>query len=162
MNSKSIKSTIIRIIIFLLINFGALGIGGLFTSNGVSSDWYQNLNKAPWTPPGWVFGFAWTLIMICFSIYLAILWDKIENKKQLVFLFSIQWILNVSFNPIFFYLKEVTLGLVTISSLTFLVGYLLTKYWSNLKLKSLLLAPYFIWLLIATSLNAYILFNNSF
>jgi len=37
----------IRIIIFLLINFGALALGGLFTGKGVPSDWYQELNKAP-------------------------------------------------------------------------------------------------------------------
>ena len=66
---------ILRTIIFLLINFAGLFIGGLFTGEGVPSDWYQNLNKAPWTPPGWVFGFAWTTIMICFSLFKC-LWKK--------------------------------------------------------------------------------------
>ena len=45
---------IIQLIIFLLLNFGALALGGLFTGSGVSSDWYNGLNKAPWTPPGWM------------------------------------------------------------------------------------------------------------
>ena len=40
---------VLRIIIFLLINFTGLFSGGLFTQEGVPSDWYQNLNKAPWT-----------------------------------------------------------------------------------------------------------------
>ncbi|NBN98947.1 MAG: hypothetical protein EBV19_06865 [Flavobacteriia bacterium] len=44
------------ILLFLFLNFGALAIGGSFTADGVASDWNQNLNKAPWTPPGWVFG----------------------------------------------------------------------------------------------------------
>ena len=69
---------VLRIIIFLLINFTGLFLGGLFTQEGVPSDWYQNLNKAPWTPPGWLFGFAWTTIMICFSIFLSVLWKKIS------------------------------------------------------------------------------------
>ena len=72
---------ILRIFLFLIINFGGLFIGGLFTGEGVPSDWYQNLNKAPWTPPGWVFGAAWTTIMICFSVYMAILWEKIKLNK---------------------------------------------------------------------------------
>lgn len=38
---------ILRLIVFLAINFGALAIGGIFTGSGVPSDWYQNLNKAP-------------------------------------------------------------------------------------------------------------------
>jgi hypothetical protein len=36
-----------RIIIFLLINFGALAIGSFFTGKGVPSDWYEGLIKAP-------------------------------------------------------------------------------------------------------------------
>ena len=70
-----------RTIFFLLLNFAALAIGGLFTGSGVSSEWYQNLNKAPWTPPGWVFGTVWTLIMILFAIYMAML-IKTEKKNN--------------------------------------------------------------------------------
>jgi len=151
---------VLRIILFLAINFAALAIGGLSTSAGVSSDWYAELNKAPWTPPGWVFGAAWTTIMICFSIFMALLWSRIENKKQLITLFSIQWILNTSWNPIFFKLQQVGLGLVVIIALTLLVGYFLFKYSKTMKLNSLLILPYFIWLIIATSLNAYIFVMN--
>jgi benzodiazapine receptor len=41
-----------------------------------------------------------------------------------------------------------------------LVGLILSKYHSTLTWNSLWLAPYFIWLLIATSLNAYICLKN--
>jgi len=149
-----------KIFIFLVINFAALGIGGLFTSKGVPSEWYTDLNKAPWTPPGWVFGFAWTTIMICFAFYMAYAWKTVANRNLLIGLFIVQWVLNVLWNPVFFKYNEVLMGLVVISSLTLLVGYFLLGYISELKLKSLLVLPYFIWLLIATSLNAYILLKN--
>lgn len=149
-----------RIVIFLLLNFGALAIGGFFTGKAVEAEWYLSLNKAPWTPPGWVFGFAWTTIMICFSLYMAYLWSSSENKKLIIGLFTLQWILNVGWNPIFFYFHHVTAGLVVISILTLLVGYLLFSFWPILKVKSVFLLPYFLWLLIATSLNGYILFKN--
>lgn len=149
-----------RILLFLLINFAALGIGSFFTNNGVSSEWYVDLNKAPWTPPGWVFGAAWTTIMVCFSFYMAAAWADISNRKLLIGLFGLQWVLNISWNPVFFKYHTVLLGLIVISLLTVLVGYLLFKYWKEMKAKSLLIMPYFLWLLIATSLNAYILFNN--
>ena len=151
---------VLRLIIFLAMNFGALAIGGFFTSKGIPSDWYENLNKAPWTPPGWVFGFAWTTIMICFSIYLTRLWPQVENKKLLIVLFSLQWLLNVSWNPAFFYSQKALLGLVIISLLTILIGYMLWQYNGTAKYYSLLLLPYFFWLIIATSLNAYILLKN--
>lgn len=150
----------IKIIIFLLINFAALGLGSLFTSGAVSGDWYQNLNKAPWTPPGWVFGAAWTSIMICFAIYMAYAWQNVHNKNTLMLLFALQWILNVSWNPLFFKYHQVATGLIVIISLTLLVGYLFFAYFHQLKIKSLLLIPYVVWMLIATSLNTYIFFKN--
>jgi translocator protein len=150
---------ILRFIAFLLINFGALALGGLFTKDGVTSDWYQNMTKAPWTPPGWVFGAAWTTIMICFSFYMTRLWDKTADKKTLAILFAVQWVLNVAWNPIFFHLHQLPIALAVVSALTVLVGYFLFSNWSKMHWFSLLIAPYFIWLLIATSLNAYPLFS---
>ncbi len=151
---------IYRLTIFLVINFGALAIGGFFTGKGVPSDWYDGLIKAPWTPPGWVFGFAWTTIMILLSIYMAYLWPLIENKNLLISLFLVQWILNVAWNPTFFYYHNVLTGLFLIVGLTIIIGIFLFLYWPELKLKSILILPYFIWLIIATSLNGYILLKN--
>jgi benzodiazapine receptor len=51
-------------IFFLVLNFSALAIGSWLMNNGPITNWYMNLNQAPWTPPGWVFGIAWTTIMI--------------------------------------------------------------------------------------------------
>ena len=149
-----------RLVIFLIINFGALALGVALSGRGSSSDWYMGLNTAPWTPPGWVFGSAWATIMICFSIYLAYLWPQVENRNLLLILFAVQWILNVGWNPLFFYYNRVLAGLIVISGLTVLVGFFLFYYWPELKLRSLLILPYFGWLLIASSLNGYILLKN--
>ena len=150
----------LRIILFLIINFAALGIGSLFTNAGVSSEWYVSLNKAPWTPPGWVFGAAWATIMICFAIYMAFIYQITHNRKVLITLFSIQWVLNVLWNPVFFYFHQVGAGLIIITALTIVVGAFLFRYGAAMRMKSLLIVPYFLWLIIATSLNAYILLNN--
>lgn len=151
---------IFRLIIFLLINFGALALGSFFTSKGVPSDWYINLNKAPWTPPGWAFGTAWTFIMICFGIYMAYLWSDNESKSLLLVLYIVQLVLNITWNPVFFYYHNALGGFLIISSLTVLIGFILFYYLPILKIKSILITPYFIWLLIASSLNIYILLKN--
>ena len=148
---------ILRLITFLLINFSALGIGSFFTNPGVNTEWYQQLDKAPWTPPGWVFGFSWTFIMICLSIYMARAWGKIERKKMLLLLYGVQLTLNIIWNPIFFYFQNINLGLLVISALTILVGFILLVFRRKMKWESYLLLPYLIWLCIATSLNAYFL-----
>lgn len=147
------------IVIFLIINFGALALGNWFMAGGSSSQWYMDLNKAPWTPPGWMFGVAWSIIMLCFSIYMAYLYALLPTTKVKV-LFAIQFVLNVAWNYIFFNQHLISLGLWDIMLLTLVVAIFLFAYHKHLKLKSLLILPYFIWLCIATSLNAYILFNN--
>lgn len=149
-----------QLIIFLILNFGALAIGGLATNQAVLGEWYLGLNKAPWTPPGWVFGFSWTIIMICFSIFMAYAWDAVENRNTLITLYVIQLVLNVGWNPIFFNWHMVVLGLVVITSLTLLIFTFFGKYRREMGAKIYLLLPYMIWLVIATSLNAYVLFNN--
>ena len=149
-----------KIILFLMLNFGALTIGSYFTDGGASSDWYKNLNKAPWTPAGWVFGAAWTSIMICFSVYMAYLVKINRNTRKIILLYSIQWVLNVAWNPIFFELHLTILGLIEISLLTTLIAYLCIHFWKELKTKTLLIFPYMIWLFIASSLNAYIAIYN--
>jgi translocator protein len=151
---------ILRFSLFLLINGLALSLGGLFTTAGVKSNWYMELLKAPWTPAGWVFGFAWTIIMICFAIYMTYAYKAIKGKVFLSVLFAIQLVLNISWNPLFFYFQNILAGLLTISALTFLIGWFLYKYREEMGAKGLLLLPYFVWLLIATSLNAYIWVYN--
>jgi tryptophan-rich sensory protein len=153
--------TIVKyILIFLVINFAALAIGGFATSAAVSGEWYTSINKAPWTPPGWVFGAAWSSIMVCFAFFMAFALNSVDHKKKLLSLFAIQWLLNVSWNPVFFVYHYAFAGLIVIVTLTILVGYFLFHYWSNLKAKALFIAPYLIWLIIATSLNLYIVLYN--
>ncbi len=148
------------ILVFLLINFGGLAIGGLLMNNGPLTDWYINLNQAPWTPPSWVFGFAWTLIMVCFSIYLGYLFLNHQNR-ELKILFSIQVFLNVIWNYVFFNQHWITLGLVVICLLTILIFFFFFRYTkAKSRTARYLLLPYMVWLGIATSLNAYIVIYN--
>lgn len=155
------KSKGLLFLLFLVSNFGALGIGVLLMNNGSTSDWYLNLNKAPWTPPGWVFGAAWFSLMFCFSFYMTKLVITLNNpNSKLIKLFLVQWILNVSWNYIFFNQHLTIAGFVVIISLWLLVGYLTFEYVKKTKYYTLFILPYLVWMTIATSLNAFIIINN--
>jgi tryptophan-rich sensory protein len=146
-------------LIFLVLNFGALGIGSWLMNSGPTSDWYMALHKAPWTPPGWVFGAAWTTIMVCFSFYMVALVQK--NKAQLLLiLFFIQWCLNVSWNWVFFNKHQMLLSEFILLALTGIVGFFMFKYRKQMRYLNLLILPYFLWLLIANSLNIFAIFKN--
>lgn len=145
--------------LFLIINFGGLALGSWLMNNGPETPWYLDLKKAPWTPPGWVFGAAWTTIMLCFSIYLAELFKNRYSSVPLR-LFIVQVFLNVGWNYVFFNQHEIAGGFVIIILLTSLIFYFFFTFKKEMKNYSLLLIPYMVWLCIATSLNLYILVHN--
>jgi benzodiazapine receptor len=143
---------------FLFLNFTGLAIGALWTNPGVTSDWYSTIDKAPWTPPGLVFGLAWTTIMICLSVYMTNLFTDKNGRYNWLILLS--WTLNILWNPLFFHFHYTWLSSIVIVGLTFVLGLLthvsrvdgVRSWW--------LLLPYFIWLIIASSLNLYVAIMN--
>jgi benzodiazapine receptor len=149
-------------VLFLAMNFGALAIGGmLMGTSPVENNWYTSLNQAPWTPPGFVFGIAWTIIMLCFSIYLATSSVFVMSEPKRRNTYFIHLVLNVAWNPVFFFLH------LTWLAFPILIGLMLTLIQLNRQMgytfstaKSWLLFPYFVWLAIAASLNAYIAIMN--
>ncbi|MEO1032240.1 MAG: TspO/MBR family protein [Bacteroidota bacterium] len=153
-------SKTVYFILFLIINFGGLALGSWLMNNGPESTWYLNLDKAPWTPPGWVFGAAWTTIMVCFSWYLAELFHN-RSSWFIWLVYGFQVLLNIGWNWVFFNQHRITLGLLVISLLLIVIFYFFITFRNDrLKYAKYLLMPYLIWLCIATSLNAYIVFNN--
>lgn len=147
-----------RFLLFLLLNFGALYIGALLMGGSpAENNWYNQLPKAPWTPPGWVFGAAWTTIMICFTFYMSKLYSHVPSaqRKFLVLLFSAQWLLNVLWNPVFFNWHFIAIGALVISTLLGVLIFMHVKLARGNKILLFLLLPYLVWLAVALSLNLY-------
>lgn len=147
------------LVLFLIINFSALAIGTWLMNDGPRTDWYIDLNQAPWSPPGWVFGIAWSSIMVLFSVYMTFL-IQVDKSKKVIGLFSAQFMLNVIWNYLFFNQHLIILGLLNILILTVLMFYFLFAFKHSLKNKRFYVLPYCIWLVLATSLNLYIALYN--
>ncbi|WP_459210909.1 TspO/MBR family protein [Aquimarina rhabdastrellae] len=152
---KSIQG-IKNFLVFLVLNFAALALGIYLMDNGPRSLWYANLDKAPWSPPNALFGIAWSFIMICFAVYMAQLWHRVSTKK-VVTLYSLQWILNVSWNYIFFNQHYIILGVIILIALQIVLILMTSKFKREMNLWSLLILPYIIWMCIAISLNVYVI-----
>jgi len=147
-----------RFILFLLLNFSALYFGALLMGGSpAENNWYNQLIKAPWTPPGWVFGAAWTTIMVCFTFYMSKLYAHVPTaqRKFLWMLFSAQWLLNVLWNPIFFNLHFIAIGALVISTLLGVLIFMHVKMANGNKILIFFLLPYLVWLVVALSLNLY-------
>lgn len=148
-----------RLIIFILINFGALWLGSLLQGVGSRSEWYQSLEIAPWTPPGWVFGVAWFSIMLCFSVFMAYTLD-LKAFNLLLLLVIFQLILNIGWNAVFFRYHLTGLSLIIILALAIVVTVIFFMHVKTMTAKSLLVLPYVLWLFLAASLNWYVWIKN--
>ncbi|MDB4787375.1 serine hydrolase [Flavobacteriales bacterium] len=149
--------------LFGALNFVGLAIGGLATGPGVSSDWYAGLAKAPWTPPGWVFGAAWTLVMLGFTWFMTAVWDRLakgHERMSWAGLYAAAWLLNLGWNPLFFGWQMAGLALVEILMLYATIGVLARRSWSLIGSAWWGIVPYLSWLGVAVSLNAYVVLNN--
>lgn len=129
--------------------------GGLF----IPGEWYQQLNRAPWSPPDIAFPFVWTLLyaMIAFAGIKC----QQSGDKQLLRLWFIQLFFNATWSWVFFGQHWVLLGLLNI--LILLIVVVLFIYRATCKRDytlTILMTPYFIWLSLATSLNTYIYLYN--
>tara|TARA_B100000282_G_C31724089_1_gene487492 strand:+ start:1664 stop:2047 length:384 start_codon:yes stop_codon:yes gene_type:complete len=124
--------------------------------------WYDNLNKAPWTPPSWVFGVVWSILYAFMTLSLFLVWT---NKKcfpfckELVYFF-IQLFFNLMWTPLFFQYKMPQLALLDLMA-TYLFTYLTYEQFNKInKFAAFLLIPYLAWLSLAFTLNLYIVLNN--
>ncbi len=127
---------------------------GLLTQANLQS-WYVGLNKSMLTPPGWAFSIVWSILYVLLAVAGWELWrqrENIEIRPALYFYMS-QLLMNWAWTPLFFQLHWIGFSLIWIlilTSLTFLTIYSIKNKKKGI---SLLLIPYFIWLLFATYLN---------
>ena len=152
-----------RAILFILINFICLAIGNVFTMDGVVEDWYKLGNQAPWTPPGWFFGFAWSIIMIGFGFFMTSILDysSVKNKKVFIYIYVASCLLNIAWCYLFFGKQLILISLITIVLLFTIVAYFaITSIKDKKPLSFVLISPYFTWLIVAISLNAYFYIYN--
>lgn len=148
------KQLWISFIVFIVLCFTVEIFGSFWTKETVST-WYPTLVKPSWTPPDWVFGPVWiTLyIMIAVSGWLIYRSRFSHNRSIALFFYGVQLALNFIWSFLFFSLRNPALGLVDILFLLLFIVLTIVKAWPVRPLASLLLIPYLLWVMYATSLN---------
>jgi tryptophan-rich sensory protein len=137
-------------------------IGSYFTYPSISG-WYGTLAKPWFTPPGWVFGPAWTVLYILMGISL---WLVIKNGisapvvRNGVIIFGAQLIINLLWSVIFFGMHSPVGGLMTILVLLALIIMTIRSFRMVSPHAAYLLIPYLCWTIFATMLNSAIVILN--
>lgn len=124
--------------------------------------WYSSLHKSNLTPPAIVFPIVWSILYAMLALSGWSLWQQRRHPKATIAIgfYSAQMILNWSWSVLFFNFHLIALGfycIILIALLT-LITIFITK--NNFKFSSIMLVPYFIWLIFASYLNGVIWMLN--
>lgn len=118
-------------------------------------EWYHSLNKPAIHPPDWVFAPVWSVlyIMMFLSLFLFLESDKTADKAAPLALFVIQLLLNLSWSPVFFGIKNIEAALIILIMLWIFIAVVIVMFYKHSKISAILLIPYFLWTTFALYLN---------
>lgn len=134
------------------------------TTQSSINTWYPTLIKPVFNPPNWLFAPVWTLLFIMMGIAAGMIWNQLENQRELVkkalLFFTVQLLLNALWSYLFFGLNNVLLALIEVI-LLWLVIYETFHIFKKIDKKAAyLFIPYLIWLAFAAVLNGSIYYLN--
>ena len=146
---------------FVLLAVG-IGAAGAFATNSAITGWYAEAEKPIWTPPDIVFGPVWTALYLLMAVAAWLVWRRrheVDVRPALAAYFA-QLLLNAAWTPVFFGLyptmgvAALWLALVIIVTLFLGVVFTILRFWPINRLAAVLLMPYLVWIVYASSLNA--------
>ena len=126
-------------------------------------NWYSQLIKPNWAPPGWLFGPVWTflyvLIAVSFGKVFLMVW-----RKEIAFVVALPFILNLIFNfaftPLQFGLKNNLLSAIDILLVLGTLIWAMIAIYPYAKWITYIQIPYLLWVSFTTVLQLTITFLN--
>jgi translocator protein len=126
-------------------------------------NWYSQLIKPIWAPPGWLFGPVWTVLYIIIAISFGTVFYKTFTKQipWIVALpFALNLVFNLAFTPLQFGLQNNLLAAVDILLVLGTLVWAIAAIYPHVKWIAYVQIPYFLWVSFATVLQLTITFIN--
>ncbi|MCI8590229.1 MAG: tryptophan-rich sensory protein [Clostridiales bacterium] len=139
-------------LVSLAISLGTGALSGLLIKDNL---WlYQDLQKPPLSPPGWLFGVVWPILYILMGIGAAMIYttDKTKGENALT-VYGTQLFFNFFWGILFFNLNAYLFSFIWLAVLIWLVAYMIIEFCKIKPIAAYLQIPYLIWLLFAGYLN---------
>lgn len=140
---------------------------GAFATVSNVDGWYLGADKAPWSPPNWVFGPVWTLLYTAMAVAAWLVWrSRSPRSRPALTAYGVQLLLNLAWTPVFFGLypaigtAALWIALAIIAALIVAVTVTVLYFGPISRTAGLLLLPYISWLVFAASLNIWAALNN--
>ena len=143
---------ILALVIAVVLVFGVVATLGLGAS---PSDWYRQIKKPSFTPPGWVFGPAWMLLYLSMAVAVWWVWLKsgFTGAPLAMAVFAMQLLLNGLWSKFFFGMHNPGLALADIALLWAAIVGTVICFWRVSPAAGAILLPYLAWVSFASVLN---------
>lgn len=135
-------------------------VGGLLTE---LSPWYYALRNPSWKPPDWLFGPAWSVILVLASYAAWLGWENAGSsagRTAVVVLFIANGLLNMVWSWLFFKRRRPDHALVEVAFLWLSIAAIIAVLAPISPTGSLAMAPYLVWVSYASVLNRAIVARN--
>ena len=144
-------ASLIGLGVFALLALAAASSGAVFTPDA----WYRAMNKPNWTPPDWVFPTVWTPLYVMIAASGWLVWREagVAGAALPLAVYVVQLALNAGWSAIFFGMKKPGLAFAEVLTLWLSIALTMILFWPISKTAALLLAPYLLWVTIASALN---------
>lgn len=132
-----------------------VGVIGALVTNP-RSDWFVELNKPWFNPPGWIFGPVWTMLYTLMGISIYLIWKDgffTPERRTARAIFIFQLVLNSGWSYVFFGMREIGMALVLIICIWLAIVATIIAFYRVHKLAACLFIPYLLWVTFASILN---------
>lgn len=154
------QSTWLSLVAWLAVSLAAGALGGIASAN--AKDFYAQLAKPSWAPPGWLFGPVWTALYLLMGIAAWLVWRERGHvsARGALTLFVVQLFVNALWTWVFFAWRSGALAFANIVVLAILIVATMVLFGRIRQASAVLLAPYLAWVLFATALTASVWRDN--
>lgn len=138
---------------WLIVCYTAAAIGAVASAKAVS--FYEQLTKADWAPPAFLFGPVWSVLFLLMSIAAWLVWKSGgfgKHRTALTF-FMVQLVFNALWSWLFFAWHQGGAALIEVIVLWVLIATTTILFWRVRPLAGALLVPYLAWVSFASVLN---------
>ena len=138
---------------WLALAFAAAALGGLASVN--AGDFYAQLVRPEWAPPGWLFGPVWSVLYTLMGIAAWLVWRQagFAQSRNALLLFVAQLAINALWSWLFFAWQQGFVALIEVLVLWLMILATLVTFWRFSRLAGALLVPYLAWVAFAAGLN---------
>ena len=138
---------------WLAVTFLAAALGAFASGN--ASDFYQQLERPTWAPPGWLFGPVWTTLYLMMGVAAWLVWRerRVKAVRTALMLFITQLVLNALWTWLFFVGRLGAVAFAEILVLLTLVLGTFGVFWRVRAMAGALLIPYLAWVGFASALT---------